>query len=97
MTIVSCCLRIAVWTALLLGPLQAARAEEPFVHALAWGAKPAYGPDFKHFGYVNPTAPRGGVLSLDGFGSFDKLNPFTLKGLVAAGVGPHTPLSATFE
>lgn len=88
MTIVSCCFRIAVWAALLLWPLQAARAEEPFVHALAWGAKPAYGPDFKHFGYVNPSAPRGGVLSLDGFGSFDKLNPFTLKGMVAAGVGP---------
>jgi microcin C transport system substrate-binding protein len=88
MTIVSCCLRITVWAALLLAPLQAARAEETFVHAMAWGAKPAYGPDFKHFGYVNPAAPRGGVLSLDGFGSFDKLNPFTLKGLVAAGVGP---------
>ncbi|MFZ4759085.1 MAG: extracellular solute-binding protein, partial [Burkholderiaceae bacterium] len=56
-----------------------------FVHALAWGAK--YPPDFAHFDYVDPAAPRGGSLTLDGFGSFDKLNPFTLKGVVAAGVG----------
>jgi microcin C transport system substrate-binding protein len=35
---------------------------------------------------VNPDAPRGGTLTLDGFGSFDKLNPFTLRGVVAAGV-----------
>ncbi len=54
---------------------------------MAWGAQPAYAPDFKAFRYVSPDAPRGGTLTLDGFGSFDKLNPFTLKGVVAAGVG----------
>jgi len=56
-------------------------------HAMAWGAEPRYPPGFTHFGYVNPDAPRGGSVTLDGFGSFDKLNPFTLKGVVAAGVG----------
>ena len=59
-----------------------------FVAAMAWGAQPRYQPGFTHFNYVNPDAPRGGQLSLDGFGSFDKVNPFTLKGVVAAGVGP---------
>jgi microcin C transport system substrate-binding protein len=58
-----------------------------WVHAMAWGALPKYPPDFRHFDYVNPDAPRGGTLTMDGFGSFDKLNPFTLKGLTAAGVG----------
>jgi microcin C transport system substrate-binding protein len=58
-----------------------------FVHGMAWGAEPKYPPDFRHFDYVNPDAPRGGTLTLDGFGSFDKLNPFTLKGVTAAGVG----------
>lgn len=57
-----------------------------FVHGMAWGATPKYPADFRHFDYVNPTAPRGGTLTLDGFGSFDKLNPFTLKGVTAAGV-----------
>jgi microcin C transport system substrate-binding protein len=87
MTIVSCCLRIAACAVLLLGQASFVRAEDSFVPAMAWGAQPAYGPDFRHFSYVNPNAPRGGVLALDGFGSFDKLNPFTLKGIVAAGVG----------
>lgn len=36
---------------------------------------------------MNPQAPRGGTLSLAGYGSFDKLNPFTLRGLAAAGLG----------
>jgi len=58
-----------------------------FVHAMAWGDAPRYPPGFPHFGYVDPDAPRGGTLTLDGFGSFDKLNPFTLKGVTAAGVG----------
>ena len=55
-------------------------------HALAWGATPKYPPGFAHFDYVNPDAPKGGTVNLDGFGSFDKLNPFTLKGIAAAGV-----------
>jgi microcin C transport system substrate-binding protein len=66
-------------------PADAARSA--FVHGMAWGAQPKYPAGFRHFDYVNPDAPRGGTLTLDGFGSFDKLNPFTLKGVVAAGVG----------
>ena len=72
---------------LVLAALSSACWAQTFSHAMAWGAQPAYPPDFKAFRYVNPDAPRGGTLTLDGFGSFDKLNPFTLKGVVAAGVG----------
>ena len=64
-----------------------AAARGTFVHAMAWGDAPRYPPGFSRFDYVDPDAPRGGTLTLDGFGSFDKLNPFTLKGVVAAGVG----------
>jgi len=46
-----------------------------------------YPPDFKHFEYVNPSAPRGGAIKLASIGTFDTLNPFTLKGVAAAGVG----------
>ena len=35
---------------------------------------------FSHFDYVNPNAPWAGRLLLPGHGSFDSLNPFTLKG-----------------
>jgi len=56
------------------------------VHGLAWGDQPRYGPGFPHFDYVNPQAPRRGSINLNGFGSFDKLNPFTLKGIAAEGL-----------
>ena len=41
-----------------------------------------YQPGFDHFDYVNPEAPKGGVLRLaGGEGTFDTVNPFTLKGI----------------
>ena len=61
-------------------------AESGFVHGMALGATPRYGPDFTHFRYVRPDAPRGGELRLSAMGTFDKLNPFTLKGIAARGV-----------
>jgi microcin C transport system substrate-binding protein len=42
-----------------------------------------YPADFKHFDYVDPAAPKGGELRLDGLDSFDSLNPFILKGAPA--------------
>ncbi len=55
-------------------------------HAIAWGDSPKYAPGFSHFSYVNPEAPKGGTINLNGFGSYDKLNPFTLKGIAAADI-----------
>ena len=46
-----------------------------------------YGPDFTHFDYVNPDAPKGGTLRDSATGSFDSLNPFILKGTPAVGLG----------
>lgn len=40
-----------------------------------------YPENFKHFDFVNPKAPKGGELRLMGLGSFDSLNPYTLKGV----------------
>ena len=42
-------------------------------------------PDFAHLPYVNPDAPKGGELSQWAGGTFDSLNPFSAKGLAAAG------------
>ena len=39
-----------------------------------------YPPDFKHFAYTSPESVKGGQLVLHDLGSFDKMNPFTLKG-----------------
>ena len=46
-----------------------------------------YPPGFTHFQYANPEAPKGGEVKLAAFGTFDTLNPFTLKGVPAAGLG----------
>jgi peptide/nickel transport system substrate-binding protein/microcin C transport system substrate-binding protein len=62
---------------------------QPWVHAYAAYGKPKYPPGFTHFDYVNPDAPKGGTLHLsnpDRRTSFDKFNPFTVKGNSPAGV-----------
>lgn len=46
-----------------------------------------YGPDFKHFDYVNPEAAKGGTMRLSAIGTFDTLNPYVVKGVPAAGIG----------
>jgi microcin C transport system substrate-binding protein len=64
------------------------------VHGISLFGTPKYGPEAKHFDYVNPDAPKGGSLVLSVPGtiggtphySFDNLNPYTVKGLLAAGV-----------
>jgi len=42
-----------------------------------------YGPNFKHFDYVNPNAPKGGEFSTWAFGTFDSVTPYILKGTAA--------------
>ena len=44
-----------------------------------------YGPDFRHFDYVDPDAPKGGTLRLGAVGTFDSLNTLRYPG--------RTPLS----
>lgn len=39
-----------------------------------------YPKNFSHFDYVNPNAPKGGKYIEGEVGTFDSLNPFTLKG-----------------
>jgi microcin C transport system substrate-binding protein len=63
-----------------------ARAE----YAIAQFGTPKYPPGFTHFDYVNPDAPKGGTLVLSNpsrLTSFDKFNPFTLRGNSAPGIG----------
>jgi peptide/nickel transport system substrate-binding protein/microcin C transport system substrate-binding protein len=74
-------------------PVFAADDELPvtgqWVHAYAAFGRPALGPDFTHFPYVNPDAPKRGTLYLsnpDRRSSFDKFNYFTLKGEAPAGL-----------
>ncbi len=76
-------------------PVLAESAGETETHGLSSFGDLKYGPDFKHFGYVNPAAPKGGTLAIQikqtsgnqNFDTFDTLNIFVLRGNGAAGMG----------
>ena len=74
-------------------------ADEIESHGLSTFGELALPPNFAHFAYVNPKAPRGGTLSIQikntsgnqNFETFDTLNIFVFKGDGAAG------MDATFD
>lgn len=62
------------------------RAEDTRHHALSLVGEPRFGPDFTHFDWANPDAPKGGTVRRASLGSFDTLNPFSIKGEAADGI-----------
>ncbi|HEY8515064.1 MAG TPA: extracellular solute-binding protein [Candidatus Binatia bacterium] len=56
-------------------------------HGIAMHGDLKYGPDFEHFDYVNPNAPKGGRVKQATTGTFDSFNPFIVRGNPAAGIG----------
>lgn len=71
---------------LLLGMAGLAAAEPR--HALTlYDEPPKYPAGFSHFDYVNPDAPKGGLLRLAAFGSYDSFNTFIPKGNPADQMG----------
>jgi len=55
-------------------------------HGIAMFGGMKYGPDFTHFEYVDPDAPKGGTVTLEDSGGFDNFNPYILRGTPAAGM-----------
>ena len=57
-------------------------------HGLSLFGDLKYPAGFKHFDYVNPNAPKGGVIRLGGFGTFDNFNIVIrgVKGTIVAGI-----------
>ena len=53
---------------------------------LAMHGNPSETPDFSHFPYANPEAPKGGRARFAKQGSFDSLNPLIVKGVSADGI-----------
>jgi microcin C transport system substrate-binding protein len=70
-----------------LGARGAAAQEKQWKHGLSLFGEPHYPPDFKHFDYVNPAAPQGGVVREIAFGTFDNFNQVVsgVKGNLAMG------------
>mgnify|MGYP006921755312 CR=1 FL=1 len=63
-------------------------------HAIAMHGAPALPADFTHMPYANPDAPKGGDMRLASLGTFDTLNPYTLRGEAAPEPRPHLKLTA---
>jgi microcin C transport system substrate-binding protein len=69
------------------GPVASASDSLTKHHALSLIGTPKYGPDFTHFDWVNPNAPKGGRVRRWAMGTFDSLNQFPVKGSPAIGLG----------
>ena len=71
-----------------------AQEGETETHGLSSFGELKLAPDFKHFTYVNPAAPKGGTLAIQikqttgnqNFDTFNTLNVFVLRGDGAAGM-----------
>jgi microcin C transport system substrate-binding protein len=63
--------------------------EKVWRHGLSLFGDLKYPAGFKHFDYVNPNAPKGGLVRQIALGTFDNFNPVTagVKGNLAAGLG----------
>src|SRR5262245_22824927 len=69
------------------GPVASASDNLTWHHALSLIGAPKHGPNFTHFDWVNPNAPKGGRVRRWTLGGFDSLNPFPVKGNAAAALG----------
>lgn len=81
--------RTCIWALALiplLAPAAAAPADTPRTDALAVHGTPALPQGFSHFPHARPDAPRGCTLRSAQAGTFDTLNPFTLRGRFVMGV-----------
>lgn len=80
---------LSLLAAAILLPATTLADVEP-VHGLAMHGEPEYGPDFTHFDYVRPDAPKGGTLRLSVVANgFDSFNPFDVRGVAASGINTY--------
>jgi microcin C transport system substrate-binding protein len=71
---------------LALFSMAAGVSECQAAHGISIDGKLKYNTDFKQFDYTSEQAKKGGALVLHDLGSFDKMNPFTLKGSPPSGL-----------
>jgi peptide/nickel transport system substrate-binding protein len=57
-------------------------------YAVSMYGNPALGSDFAAFPYANQNAPKGGTIVFGVMGTFDTLNPYSVRGIAAQGIAP---------
>ncbi len=82
------CLSFAAFSNETAGDGAEANATEEVVyqHGYAFLSEPAYPPDFTHFNYVNPNAPKGGMIRVPEMGTWDNFNEVALLGRIVRGM-----------
>jgi microcin C transport system substrate-binding protein len=74
--------------AVVLSGAAAQSSEDEWRHATSLvEEQPKYPADFPHFDYVNPDAPKGGVVRMSDIGTFDSLNFVPPRGSTPLGLG----------
>lgn len=84
----------------LAGWAFSARAETSIVaHGISTFGTLKYPADFPHLDYVNPDAPKGGEIAQWRPGTFDSLNPYSVKGVgeAYAGIAYENILTGTAD
>ena len=77
---------LLAFAALAAVPLPGRTEEKVWRHGASLMGEPKYPAGFPHYDYVNPNAPKGGLLRLSDTGTFDSFNPVIAKGNAAAGL-----------
>ncbi|GJL89654.1 MAG: ABC transporter substrate-binding protein [Minwuia thermotolerans] len=80
---------LAVLTLALMILLPGGQAVSEPRHGISVFGKLKYGPDFQHFDWADPTAPKGGLLRIRDLGTFDTVNLYILKGRRPSAVQVH--------
>ena len=57
-----------------------------YQHGYAFLSEPKYAAGFTHFDYVNPEAPKGGMIRVPEMGNWDNFNEASLRGRVVRGM-----------
>jgi len=87
--------RLSTAVVLALGALAAAAqvtvaaAQVTVATSLALHGSPKYKPLFARFDYVNPDAPKGGILRESAIGTYDNFNRFADRGVSSAGADSY--------
>jgi len=75
--------RLLAFALALVLPLAAQAQTKVWHHAFSVRSVPKYAANAPHFDYVNPKAPKGGVLRMFDIGAFDSLNVALTRGVIA--------------
>lgn len=81
------CLGVAASMAILARPGAASAVGEDWAHGMSIFGDLKYPPNFTHFDYTDPDAPKGGFYGTDMFGTFNSFNGYILQGDPVIGMG----------